>query len=234
VTLLQEGIEKDIAELGAEVQLLMKNYQLGVIYSYYLGEQEMAIEWFVRADSINHVGGMPSPFWSTALNGARARSLARLGQFDAAHALLDSCRATIMDNDQRLLNVYSGSLGRVLREEGKYDSAVLLAEAEADGVDWRNQFRIYRTLGVTYVAAGRYDDAIPTLEKALSRYDNNRFSFPDRSVTAHYFLGQAYEGAGRTRDAIEQYETFLDIWKNADEGLVSVEDAKARLARLTS
>lgn len=45
-------------------------------------------------------------------------------------------------------------------------------------------------------------------------------------------LGQAYEAAGRNPEAIEQYETFLDIWKNADEGLSSVEDAKERLAKL--
>ena len=32
----------------------------------------------------------------------------------------------------------------------------------------------------------------------------------------------------------QQYETFLDIWKNADEGLASVEDAKERLAKLKS
>lgn len=31
--------------------------------------------------------------------------------------------------------------------------------------------------------------------------------------------------------AIAQY-AFLDVWKNADEGLASVEDAKARLAKL--
>jgi len=36
-------------------------------------------------------------------------------------------------------------------------------------------------------------------------------------------------GGGAAR---EQYETFLDIWKNADEGLKSVEDAKERLANL--
>ena len=53
-----------------------------------------------------------------------------------------------------------------------------------------------------------------------------------RLATDHYWLAQAYEASGWTSKAIEQYETFLDIWKNADEGLTSVKDAKARLARL--
>ncbi len=34
------------------------------------------------------------------------------------------------------------------------------------------------------------------------------------------------------RKAVEQYEIFLDIWKNADEYLKSVVDAKERLVRL--
>ena len=53
-------------------------------------------------------------------------------------------------------------------------------------------------------------------------------------VITHYYLGQAYEESGWTDKAIEQYETFLDIWKNADSGLTSVEDARTRLARLKS
>ena len=32
----------------------------------------------------------------------------------------------------------------------------------------------------------------------------------------------------------QQSEKFLDIWKNADEGLKAVEDAKERLAKLRS
>ncbi len=56
---------------------------------------------------------------------------------------------------------------------------------------------------------------------------------PAVSVLGHYQLGKAYEASGWNDKAIEQYKTFLDIWKNADEGLESVEDAKARLARLT-
>jgi len=85
-----------------------------------------------------------------------------------------------------------------------------------------------------HLEAGRPHDAAEILEKVIDRYDDNRSEGAGFSVTNHYWLGQAYEESGRPADAIAQYETFLDIWKNADEGLKSVEDAKERLAKLKS
>jgi len=41
-----------------------------------------------------------------------------------------------------------------------------------------------------------------------------------------------YEEKGSSIKAIEQYEKFLDIWKDADEDLPELMDAQKRLARL--
>jgi len=47
-------------------------------------------------------------------------------------------------------------------------------------------------------------------------------------------LGKIYEQLGDTAKAIEHYQKFLDLWKDADPGIAEVEDAKKRLAGLKS
>ena len=89
-------------------------------------------------------------------------------------------------------------------------------------------------LGLYYLRADRVGDAVDMLEGCLHMYDASNLRWPALYVTTHYWLGQAYERSGWNDKAIEQYETFLDIWKNADSGLTSVEDARARLAWLKS
>jgi hypothetical protein len=49
----------------------------------------------------------------------------------------------------------------------------------------------------------------------------------------HYRLTKLYEEKGWSGKAIEQYEKFLEIWKDADEDLPELIDAKERLAKLT-
>jgi serine/threonine protein kinase len=56
--------------------------------------------------------------------------------------------------------------------------------------------------------------------------------FGDLWAKSHYRLGEIYEKLGNRERAIEHYEKFLDIWKDADPGIAELEDAKKRLAGL--
>ena len=45
-------------------------------------------------------------------------------------------------------------------------------------------------------------------------------------------LGKIYEQLGSRANAIEHYDRFLPLWKDADPGILEVEDVKKRLAGL--
>jgi len=50
----------------------------------------------------------------------------------------------------------------------------------------------------------------------------------------YHKLAKLYEKKGRKTKAVEFYEKFLSLWKDADMGIAEVEDARQRLAGLKS
>jgi tetratricopeptide (TPR) repeat protein len=89
-------------------------------------------------------------------------------------------------------------------------------------------------LGLAYLGAGRPDEAIAKFEELLSSYSDKLLYTGVYGVKLHYYLGQAYEQSQKYDQAAAQYETFLEIWKDADSGLTGIDDARRRLAGLKS
>jgi tetratricopeptide (TPR) repeat protein len=86
-------------------------------------------------------------------------------------------------------------------------------------------------LARAYQQGGEIDKAIREYERLMTFDPEGK----DRYLVHpkyHYSLGKLYEEKVQKRKAIEQYEIFLDQWKNADEGLPEVEDALIRLVEL--
>ena len=97
---------------------------------------------------------------------------------------------------------------------------------------WGKQFYRQYPLALAYLKAGRLADAVEELERLLERFGRRRAYDAINAVKAYYHLGVAYEQSGWYDKAIDQYEKFLDIWKDADPGTEELEDAKRRLAAL--
>ncbi len=80
--------------------------------------------------------------------------------------------------------------------------------------------------------AGQLDQAEKSLFELLV-VNNKRFGI--RAILypkSFYLLGKIYEQKGDVKAAVEHYERFLELWKDADEHLPDLIDAKERYAKL--
>jgi tetratricopeptide (TPR) repeat protein len=122
-------------------------------------------------------------------------------------------------------------LGSIELEKGDPEAAVVFLEKSVEQTN-STDFDSRYLLAKAYLETGELAGAVSQLEGALSRYGHFHFRSVIWTVKAHYLLGMAFERSGWTNKAIEQYEEFLEIWKDADPGIPEVEDAKQRLAKL--
>jgi len=84
-------------------------------------------------------------------------------------------------------------------------------------------------LATAYNEAGDLEKAEEEYKKIIS-LTTGRLLDGDIYAKSYYKLGKIYEQQGWKDKAIEHYEKFLTLWKDADLGLAEVEDAKKRLA----
>jgi tetratricopeptide (TPR) repeat protein len=89
------------------------------------------------------------------------------------------------------------------------------------------------SLAAAYYASGDIDKAQTEYEKITSS-SSDRFAFGDVYALSFYTLGKIYEQKGWKGKAIEHYQKFLDLWKDADAGFPEVEEARQRLAAIKS
>ena len=82
-----------------------------------------------------------------------------------------------------------------------------------------------------YEQMGDIDGAIAEYERLITFDPEN----PDQRLVHpryHYRLAKLYEQKDWRGKAIEHYEKFLTLWKDADPGIAEVDDAKERLEGL--
>jgi tetratricopeptide (TPR) repeat protein len=129
-----------------------------------------------------------------------------------------------------LIEEKNGNLEKALEY---YSDALELAPYEHDCVVYLRLDRaLYlESLGRTHFKMREMDKAIEKYEK-IQDLTLGRLDYGDIYAKSYYTLGTIYEQKDWKGKAIESYENFLDLWKDADPNIPEVEDAKVRLAGL--
>ncbi len=88
------------------------------------------------------------------------------------------------------------------------------------------------SLALYYYRLGDWEKAIPIYESIIENSRPMGWEGQDCWIQSHIQLGKAYEEVEDSAGAIEYYNRFLELWKNADSELPDLLYVKSRLEQL--
>jgi serine/threonine protein kinase/Flp pilus assembly protein TadD len=210
--------------------------KLGDIYLY-LGKQEEALRQYDQSLQLAQEGENLSQQWRLLV--AKGIYYLKTSSIPEALEIADKLRESIESGlNEKEMRRYDYLMALVDYVKENCSSAVerltrakSLLPGEYSG--WDGHARISFALGQAYHRAGDLVSAQVAFEEILPMTMGREY---DQIVYALTFfeLGKVFQDQGNTAKAIEHYEKFLSLWKDADPGLTEVEDAKKRLAGLKS
>ncbi len=135
---------------------------------------------------------------------------------------------------KKIIRLYYNLLGRIELEKKNYAEAIDYFEraiALLYGSPLTQRADFIDSLAQAYYQSGEMEKARLEYEK-VSRMTTGRLGHGIVYAKSFYMLGKIYEQQGNTAKAVETYEKFLDLCKDADPGIAEVEDARKRVAKL--
>ncbi|MFH0930408.1 MAG: FlgO family outer membrane protein, partial [Candidatus Zixiibacteriota bacterium] len=238
---LDNGITADKMEQFEEGANVIKHALKAFIYEE-RGNLDLASR---EAEICTEILKKEYPFDPVYLRDLYIYILAKKGQVKEAEEITKSLKKDVEEENQAARYAYWLALSAVEEAKGNKKTAIsYLEEATSNppystlslsynpGIWSLPPFQARFLLAKACLESDKLDEAVTQLEKALSSYDEGRAAVSVSAVKAYYLLGLVYEKSGWDKKAIEQYEEFLDIWKNADPGIPEVADAKERLKKL--
>jgi tetratricopeptide (TPR) repeat protein len=229
-----------LQELLADTEYPMASWSLGLMRVHraeVYDEREMLDSAITEARGavtlVDSLFGM-DPFFLTP---TLIRLLAKSGQVENAQRQLNDYSSRIQHWSNIDSLCYLQSSGYIaLYKEGAEESLSYFQRAAGKAIQLADpaavHYRTHYMLALAYLESGACENAVAVYEELLSSSGWDRLRVPIWSAKTHYHLGVAYQMTDRYNEAIEQYETFLDLWRDADSGLAPVEDAARRLENL--
>jgi tetratricopeptide (TPR) repeat protein len=148
--------------------------------------------------------------------------------------------------NKKLRRLYYNLAGSIELERKNFDQAIehlKMALSLVPANDWwkTRKTSFTSSLAQAYYDSGDLEKSQEAYEEIISRPTSIFFGFMrwykssgDIYAKSFYMLGKIYEQKDFRGKAIEHYQKFLSLWKDADPGIAEVEDARKRLAGLTN
>lgn len=159
------------------------------------------------------------------------RSFARRGDTTMALEVLDSLRTRAnpeSESDRAAQLVVSAEID-VAR--GRTQAAL-----EAASIAFRVDSNAYhlQSLANSQANAGQFTAAVASFRRLARASDVFGWEAQEEFRLVHYLLGRLHERLHDTASAVSSYQRFLEQWKDADQEIREITDAKARFARLAA
>ena len=230
-SLAKQGIE---LSQKLEQQLWESNWHLGAANFYvHSGNLEEAIEecneaWR-SAEEIEFLGAQRRTLYNKGL------ALLKMGSVEEARKTANDLKEMIEQGlKKNAMRLFFHLAGMLELEAGNFSKAIQYFNDALSLDPYGPLARRADFIDSLALAYYKSDD----LEKALGEYERittlttGRDQYGDIYAKSFYMLGKIHEQQGDTSKAIEHYEKFLTLWKDADPGIAEVDDAKKRLAEL--
>jgi len=207
------------------------------------GQADEAINAFDASWEIAENAGVTSEFCKRQLLYMRGLALLEKGDIEEAHKVAELLKDLVNSGkDRKAMRLYYHLTGLIESHNGNMTDALEYFEDALGLSPYPYEFDLefeYRldmapyldSMAMVYVKVGDLDKAVEQFEK-IQYLTLGRLFYGDIYAKSYYMLGKIFEQKGWQGKAIESYEKFLDLWKDADPGIAEVEDARERLAGL--
>ncbi|MGD8538954.1 MAG: protein kinase [Candidatus Aminicenantes bacterium] len=225
-------------ELAKELEMpgRIKWIRLSLSYNYLLTEepQKALREIDLAMEEVKEEENRNLKIWALPI---RAIALSKMESFDEAEKVAESLKLVIEEGiKKKEIRSYYLVRGMIELERGNTAEAVKLLEEAVSLMPAQNVNNADQAWYIYPLASAYYADR--NLDRAREEFENitlltvGRQGYGELYAKSFYMLGKIYDEKGNSLKAKENYEKFLDLWKDADPGLSEVEDAKKKLAAL--
>ena len=169
---------------------------------------------------------------------AKGIAYTQMESYGAAKRIADEIRILIpLWMQKKLMRYHDQLMGMIEFAQGNFSRSIpFLSKAEQSLYSPEDNFPRIQPYFIFTLAQSCYK--ADNLQKAREKFEKifslhlGRFEDGDFYARSLYWLGKIFDQRSQREKAVENYEKFLRLWRDADPGTPEVKDAESRLAEL--